>query len=145
MAFINPTVNDFKAFFVRDFPFGTDPNVAILDADVSRAQSFVNNTTFNPALFCDQNAYNIGFNLLTAHYLVTNLRASSQGLNGQFSFLEQSKSVGAIAQQFGIPQRILDNPDWSMLCKTNYGAMYLQQLIPQLSGQIFPVIGRTKP
>lgn len=144
MAFTNPSVAQFKNQFARDFPYGTDPNVAILDADIANAYVFTN-VNFNQDLWADQGSYTLGYLLLSAHYLVMNIRSSSQGLNGQFNFLQQSKNAGPVAEAFGIPQRVLDNPDWSMLCKTNYGAQFLQLILPQLSGNIFSVYGRTKP
>jgi len=142
MAYNNPSVTDFKAFFTRDFPYGTDPNVAVLDADIAKAMTFAN-MNINPALFADQGSYNNGYLLLSAHYLVTNLRSSSQGINGQFNFLQAGKGVGSANESFAIPQRILDHPYWSMLSKTNYGAEYLQLLLPLLAGQVYTVFGRT--
>ena len=144
MAFTNPSVNDYKSFFIRDFPYGTDPNTSILDSDIAKAFTFTN-VNINPALFGDQTSYNIGYFLLSAHYMVMNIRASSQGINGQFSFLEAGKGVGSISQSFSIPQRVLDNPDWSILCKTNYGAQYIQFVLPQLAGNTFIVYGSTRP
>lgn len=144
MAFENPSVAEFKSFFSRDFPYGSDPTVAVLDADITKAFLFVN-VNMNQALFADQGSYNVGYLLLSAHYLVMNLRASSQGINGQFNFLQQSKNVGNVAEAFGIPQRILDNPDWAILCKTNYGAQFIQLVLPQLAGQIFISYGSTRP
>lgn len=144
MSYVNPSVADFKAQFFRDFPYGGDVNVNVIDADIQNALNFAN-VNFNPDFWSSQANYTLGFLLLTAHYLVMNMRASSQGINGQFNFLQQSKSVGAVAEAFGIPQRVLDNPDWSILCKTNYGAQFLQLLLPQLSGQIFSVRGTTHP
>lgn len=144
MAFTNPSVADFKAFFDRDFPYGTDPNVAVLDSDITKAFLFTN-VNFNPDLFADQGSYNVGYLLLSAHYLVMNLRSSSQGINGQFSFLESGKSVGSVSQNFSIPQRVLDNPDWAVLMKTNYGAQFLQLILPQLCGLVFNVFGTTLP
>lgn len=144
MAFTNPTVADFKAYFTRDFPYGIDPNVAVLDADISKAMDLTN-VNFSPALWSDQTSYNVGYFFLSAHYLVMDLRASSQGVNGQFAFLESGKSVGSVSQSFAIPQRVLDNPDWSVLMKTNYGAQYLQLVLPQLAGQIYTIHGSTRP
>jgi len=144
MSFINPSVQNFKDFFARDFPYGTDITTSIVDADITKAFTFTN-VNINQALFGDQGSYNIGYYLLSAHYLVMNLRASSQGLSGQFNFLQQSKNVGNVSEAFGIPQRILDNPDWAILCKTNYGAQYIQLVLPQLAGQIYSVHGSTRP
>lgn len=144
MAFAYPSVADFKNYFYRDFPYGTDPNVAVLDQDIAKAFQMTN-VNFNQNLWGDQSSFNVGYFLLSAHYLVMNLRMSSQGINGQFSFLEQSKGVGNVNQSFAIPQRVLDNPDWAVLMKTNYGAQYLQLILPQLAGQIYPIAGRTLP
>lgn len=144
MAYSNPSVADFKAYFTRDFPYGTDPNVAVTDADISKAFQLTN-INVSQSLWGDQASYSVGYFLLSAHYLVMDLRMSSQGINGQFSFLEQSKSVGSISQSFAIPQRVLDNPDWAVLMKTNYGAMWLQLILPQLTGQVFTVLGSTRP
>lgn len=144
MGYSNPDINSFKEYFSRDFPFGTDPETSVTDADISKAFQMTN-ISINQNLFCDQSSYTIGYLLLSAHFLVMNLRASSQGINGQFSFLESSKSVGSVSQSFSIPQRILDNPYLSMLMKTNYGAEYLQLILPQICGQMFVVAGRTLP
>lgn len=144
MSFSNPSVADFKAFFDRDFPYGDDMDTSILDSDITKAFVFTN-INFNPALFADQGSYNAGYLLLSAHYLVMNLRASSQGINGQFNFLQNSKGVGSVNEGFAIPQRVLDNPDWAVLMKTNYGAQFLQLILPQLAGQVYVVAGRTLP
>lgn len=144
MPYSNPSTADFKAYFSRDFPYGTDPNVAVTDTDIAKTYQLTN-VNINPALFSDQSSYTIGYLLMSAHYLVTNLRASSQGLSGQFNFLEQSKGVGSVNQAFAIPQRILDNPYWSMLTKTNYGASFLQLIIPQMAGQMWISYGSTRP
>ena len=101
------------------------------------------NINFSQAFWSDQASYNVGYLLLSAHYLVMNLRASSQGINGQFAWLEQSKSVGSVSAAYGIPQRIMDNPEFAVFTKTNYGAQYLALLLPQLAGQVYNVAGRT--
>lgn len=144
MAYSNPSVADFKAYFFRDFPYGTDQETQVLDADIAKAFQQTN-INFAQGLWADQAGYNVGYFLLSAHFLVLDLRASSQGINGQFSFLEQSKSVGSVSQSFAIPDRINQNPFWSMLTKTNYGAQYLQLILPQMSGQMFDVHGTTLP
>lgn len=143
MEFTSPSTSQFQAWFFRDFPYGTDPTVSVTDQDIANAYTLVN-MTINPSLFGDQTSYTTGYLYLAAHYLVMNIRAGGQGLNGQFAWLEQSKSVGSVSQAFGIPQRILDNPEMAALCKTNYGAQYLTILLPLLSGQVFTVRGHTK-
>lgn len=144
MAYINPSISDFKARFYRDFPYGTDINVSVIDQDIAIAFQGTN-VNLNPGLFVDQATYSQAYLLLSAHYLVTNLRSSSQGINGQYNFLQQSKGAGAVNEAFAIPQRILDDPYFSMLTKTNYGALYLQLILPLLAGQTFNVFGTTLP
>lgn len=139
MAFTNPTVAEFKTFFARSFPFGTDPNTSVLDSDVTTA--LASGAAMIYSAFPTQAAYTYGFNLLSAHYLVLNLRAASQGMNGQYNFLQSSKGVESVSESFSIPQRILDNPYWAMLCKTHYGAQYLESILPLMSGQVFTVCG----
>lgn len=146
MAYVNPQVADFKAYFFRDFPYGTDIETTVTDPDINKALQQVNMyVAFNPCMWSDQASYSIGYLYLAAHYMVMDLRASSQGINGQYAFLEQSKSVGSVSASYAIPQRVLDNPDWAMLMKTNYGAQYLQYILPLMGGQMFMVHGRTLP
>lgn len=140
----NPTIDDFKNYFTRDFPYGTDPQTSVLDADIGKAFGQTN-FAINPALFSSQENYTLGYLWLSAHWLVVDLRASSQGISGQFNWLETNKSVGSVSEGFSIPQRILDNPRFAMLSKTNYGAKYLELLLPALAGQVFIACGRTKP
>lgn len=140
MAYNNPTVQDFKDYFVRDFPFGADPNISVLDADISKAMVQCR-AAINTALFANQENYSVGYNLLTAHFLVMNLRSSSQGINGQFNFLQASKGVGSVNESFSIPDRILQNPYWSIFTKTNYGAQYLNMVLSQLCGAGFTAYG----
>ena len=138
-----PTVANFQSQFVRDFPYGTDPNVSVLNVDIINAFNLVD-ISINPSLWPNQTAYTIGYLYLAAHYLVLALRSASQGLNGQYNWAQNSKSVASVSESFSIPQRILDNPDFMALTKTNYGAQYLNLLWPYLAGQMFSVAGRSK-
>ena len=142
--YTSPTVAQFQAQFIRDFPYGTDINTCVTPQDILNAinQADLN---INANLWPNQTAYTMGFNLLAAHFLVLTLRASSQGLNGQANFAQNSKSVGPVSESFTIPQRIIDNPLFMSYSKTNYGMQYLNMLWPYLSGQMFSVCGATKP
>ena len=139
-----PTIENFKAYFFRDFPYGTDPNTSVLDADIAKAYGQTN-VNINQALFSSQEDFNIGYLLLAAHWLCIDLRMSSQGIGGSYSWVTTSKSVGSVSESFQIPQRILDNPEFAMLAQTNYGAKFLQLLLPRLTGQMFNVFGSTRP
>lgn len=141
--YIVPGVTDFKGYFVRDFPYGSDPTT-VMDIDITNALQLAG-VNFNPCLWSDQQSYTIGYLLLSAHFLVLNLRSSSQGISGQYSWTESSKGVGSVSEGFSIPDRILENPEFAMLSKTNYGAQYLFLVLPQLTGQIFSSYGGTNP
>lgn len=145
MAYTNPSIAEYKTYFYRDFPFGTDPEDNVTDADVAKAFTMANCFGINQELFDDQGCYTTGYMLLSAHFMVLNLRSSSQGINGKWSWLEQSKSVGSVSQSFAIPQRILDNPAWAALMSTNYGAQLMGLLLPQLVAPGFVVCGSTRP
>lgn len=143
MAYTNPTTLQFQQQFARDFTYGSNPKTSVTLNDINYAFSMAN-VNINSDLFASQADYTMGYNLLAAHYLVTNIRASGQGLNGQFNFLQSGKGVGSVSESFSIPQRILDNPYWSMLTKTQYGAQYLSLILPQMVGQVFTVLGTTR-
>lgn len=143
MAYAVPTTVDFKAYFVRDFPYGTTVEF-VTDADISSAIVDAG-FNFNSDFFSSQANFSLGYMLLAAHFLVLNLRASSQGVAGQYAWMTSSKGVGPASEGITIPQRILDNPELAMLSKTYYGAKYLMFILPQLSGQIFTVCGGTQP
>lgn len=136
MAYNNPSVADFKNQFVRDFPYGTDKDKNVLDSDIATAFQSTN-FNINQALFTDQGSYTYAYLLLAAHNMVLNLRASSQGINGQYNWLQSSKGVGSVSESFSIPDRILANPYLASLTKTNYGAQYLSLVLPLLAGQMF--------
>ena len=144
MSYTTPQVVDFKNQFVRDFTYGADSTTSILDADIVNAINFAG-MNFNEGLWSNQQTFTIGYLLLAAHYLVMNIRASSQGISGQFNFLQAGKNAGSVSETFAIPERIQQNPEFAMLCKTNYGAMYLQMILPQLAGQIYSITGATQP
>lgn len=145
MGYIQPSIGDFKSYFFRDFPYTADGDLTgVTDADITNAMQ-LSTVNFNECLFGDQQTYGVAFLLLSAHFLVMNLRASSQGIAGQFDWLQSSKSAGSVSEGLSIPQRILDNPEFALLSKTNYGVQFLMMVLPQLAGQMMVVCGRTNP
>lgn len=142
MAYTNPTVAEFKAHFFRDFPYGTATNT-VQDADITKAISEAA-YNFNPGLFSSQANYTLGFLYLTAHYLVMDLRASAQGIQGNYPWMSVSKSVGSVSESTAIPERIMANPILAMLSKTYYGAKYLSLVLPNLVGNVGIVGGATQ-
>ena len=140
---IHPTVEDFKAQFTRDFPFGTSTDT-VMDADIVKA---INQADFNinESLFSTQENFSLAYNYLAAHYLVLNLKNSTQGLAGVYTWLESSKSVGSVSQVHLVPPKILNNPIFAMISKTSYGAMYLELIMPKLVGNMESIGGATLP
>lgn len=141
MAYTDPSVADYKAYFTRDFPYGSTAST-VMDSDITKALAEAA-FNINQGLFGSQGEYSLAFMYLTAHYLVSDLQASSQGVSGQYSWLQTAKAAGSVSESFQIPQKILDNPYLAMLSKTRYGAKYLSLLLPRITGQIFAVAGRT--
>lgn len=145
MAFTAPTIAEFKAQFARDFKYGPTTD-CVMDADIqlgiNMAVAFA-----NEGLFSTQGNFTLNINFLAAHYMVMNLRAAGakQGLSGQFTWMQNSKGVDGVSEGLSIPDRILANPEYAMLSKTYYGAMFLFNMLPQLSGNFFTVCGRTNP
>lgn len=140
--YVKPTVTDFKDYFTRDFPYGVSNNT-ILDSDISKAidEATVN---FNEGLFSTQDSYSIGFMYLTAHYLVMDIRASGQGISGNFPWLTSSKGVGSVSESIQIPDFIASNPMLAHYGKTYYGAKYITLVYPRLIGNMFSSFGNTK-
>lgn len=143
MVFTPPSVADFKAYYVRDFPYGS-LTTQVMDADITNAIADVA-YNFNIALFPDQTTYTLGYLCLSAHFLVQNLQASSQGIAGSYNWLSVGKGAGSVNDSYAIPQQILDNPLLAMYSRTRYGMKFLELILPQLAGQYFSSCSRTKP
>jgi hypothetical protein len=147
--FTNPSVAQFMAYFFRDFPFQPTTQPVDFDnyiqiQDVLNAM-FETNGQLNQDLFAKPSTYTQGYFYMTAHFMAENLVNSSQGQAGQYNFLQASKGGAGVSESFAIPQKILDNPTFSMFTKTTYGKKYLALVIPFLTGVMFTVRGHTKP
>lgn len=142
MSYTQPSVVNFKDYFARDFPFGATTSY-VMDADITKALTQME-ISINPDLFNNQGSYTIGALLLSAHFLVLNLRASSQGISGSWGWMTSSKGVGSVNASYQIPDRILANPEFSILSQTTYGMQYLAMILPALTAQIFTVRGTTR-
>jgi hypothetical protein len=146
VSYTPPTVADFKSRFDRDFAYsateGDLTKVRVKDIDLAFVQAAAN---FNEALFASQATYQESFLLLSAHFLVVNITASSQGHGGGSQWTTQSKSVGNVEESFAIPPRIARSPFLSQLSKTSYGMTYLQIILPLLCGNVALVAGDTTP
>lgn len=153
MAFSFPSVADFKEYFYRDFPYATPATGSggdetdmskVQNADIEKAFTLAK-ANWNPSLFPDQNQFTVGFFLLSAHYMVMDLKASNQGLRSQFNWNRNQISVGGVQESFQIPPMIAESPWLSHLSKTQYGANYASLIVPLLVGNISLICGRSQP
>lgn len=144
MAYIPVTIADFKSFFVRDFPYGTDPKLAILDSDIQKALDTAGDT-FNEALWSSQQQFNRAYLYLSAHRLVESLRASGSGLASQYAGNTQQKSVGNVSESYTIPPRVQANPFLAGCYTSDYGKMFVNLISLKLIGNVITVCGRTTP
>lgn len=144
MAYTPPTVAEFKARFDRDFAFSADQSdmERVRDTDITRGLTSAS-VNFNEGLWESQTIYAEAYLLLAAHYLVTNLLNSSQGLGSQANWLTNSKAVLNMSESFAIPDRIARSPILAIYSKTGYGMSYLSLIMLRLVGNVGLVQGNT--
>ena len=139
-----PTVEQFKAYFYRDFPYATLQTdlTKVIDADITKA---LNQAYFaiNESLFETEEDYQMAYLYLAAHYLCVDLMAAKQGISGQYNWFVASKSVGNVSESYQFPEYILKNPKLSMISRTPYGAKYISLIVDQLIGGVYVVEGAT--
>lgn len=124
---------------------GDDTDISkVMTVDIANAQNMAL-MHINPALFASQSFYTQCLNLLTAHFLVTNLLASTQGLKSQYDWLTMQRTVGNVSSSFGIPKRVMESPFLSTLTSTRYGAQYISLIAPYLIGNVAGIVGNTTP
>jgi hypothetical protein len=145
-TWITPTLADFKSRFVRDFPYApaTDPanQDYVMDADITSAITQAT-ATFNTAIGAADTAKTEMFLLLSAFFLVENLKTAQGGINSQAQFLAQSKSIGGVSVSYQIPENIAKDPVLSRFASNGYGMQYLTIVLPFLVGGMFVVEGAT--
>ncbi len=144
MSWTAPTATEFKAQFVRDFPYApaADPTNLeyITDSDITAAinQAQIN---FNSGLFGDNAT--IIFMFLAAHTLIMNIRNSSMGLSSQAKFALNSSSVGGVSISNNINEQFANDPLFSGYLQTGHGKVYLDMVYPYTIGNVGISCGRT--
>lgn len=150
----NVTVEEFKYFFKRDFPFQPQQTDCcncnnnssefdyIQDYDIEKAfiEARIN---FNYNLFQDIDTAKTVFFYLAAHYLVIDLNNASNPLALGVMGFTQSKSVGSVSESYGIPAWIQNSRTLGMYAQTGYGRKYLSLITPYLTGNIILTPGHT--
>ena len=138
------TVDEFKSWFSRDFPYSSVSSEGVTDADITKAFGEAS-LIFNPSLWDTEDNKKLGFLYLAAHYLVIDLQNSSQGLNGKYEGLMASKTVGSVSVGYQLPSWLLDSPIYSLLGQTRYGMKYLSLIAAFMVGNVVAVKGVTHP
>lgn len=138
MAWTQPTVSEFKAYFFRDFPYApadaqNDLNKVVdLDIEKAIAQAVA---CFNSGLGYGTDANTtIAFLFLAAHWLVMDIRMSGQGLASTGEFAISSKSAGNVSVSYEVPALYRDNAYIQGFTQTKYGQKFLQLSLPLLAG-----------
>lgn len=145
--YIPITVQNFKEYFYRDFPYSSVQTdyTGIVDADIDKALKEAA-MTFSQDLFDKgSDAEKIAFAYLTAHYLVIDIANGTSGLASKFQGYMTSKSVGSVSVGYSLPNWITDSPILSMLAQTGYGAKYLALIMSYMAGNVRVVKGATYP
>lgn len=152
--FVKPTVEEFKIFFARDFPFQPtpdpdavppiviDPSKYVQDSDIVKAFMMAN-TKFLECCLPDQESYTVAYMYLAAHVLSNNFKTSNGGMNGSFSFGSTSQSVGSVSISNSLPGDIATSPIWAWYISTPYGVEYVMMIYPCTLGAFGSVPGRT--
>ena len=114
----------------------------VLDKDIEHAfnEAQVN---FNQSLFGTDDEITLVYLYLSAHFLVIDLRRSSQGVNSKGDFVAQSQSVGNVSESLKVPDVFANNPVFQLYTTTGYGLKYLNLAAPRLVGNIKTVEDRT--
>lgn len=117
----------------------------VRDVDITNAMTMALKN-FNQANFPDQDTYNIGVLLKTAHMLCLRLRAASQGARGRGGeWIRTAFNVSELGASFDFPDKIKRSAILAPFMETTYGCQYLQLISPNLVANVRSVIGHTKP
>jgi len=116
----------------------------VQDDDIERAFDEAE-FNINQSIFSTEAQIKLAFLYVSAHYLVNDIRAASQGIESQGSFSVSARSVGRVSETYSIPQRYLDSPTFSFYTTSAYGMKYLSLVMPHLIGNVGIVGGDTNP
>jgi hypothetical protein len=137
------TVADFKAHFYRDFTYGAVVAVGeVVDADITKAYDEAK-VNFNEGLWASQEQIKIAFLYLAAHYLVSDIQASQQGLDSVSTFPVSSRSVGSVSESYQVPEWVSKSAYLSQFANTRYGLKFCSLIRPRLVAGIAVYAGAT--
>lgn len=138
------TVDDFKAYFVRQFTYGSSPP-AVMDSEI---QTQINEASmvFNFGLYPQDSAGGdtIGqtaLEWLTAHFLQTYLDGADS--QGQPDAQQSARAAGGISESLVVPEWMTEGV-FAQFATTMYGRRFLMLTKPYLDGGVFSVPGQTQ-
>lgn len=141
MSYINPSVSDFKSYFIRDFPYapsGETDLKYVLDSDIDKAINECINR-ISESFFNNQLTYTEGFLYLTAHLLYTNLLSASSGISNNSTSLTTSKTVGSVSESYAVPDWMLEHVKTTEFSKSPYGIKYYSLIYAKLVALSFQI------
>jgi len=130
-----------EVFEAWEEDFDIEYNDYINDTDIEKAFLQAKNMINIKIFGNNEDLLKMCFLMLSAHFLIMDLNMSNG--NGASSFLMTSKSIGSVSASYGIPQKILNNPNYTYLASTQFGLKYLQYIMPQLIGNMIVLKGGT--
>ena len=142
MGLYTPTIETFKAQFVRGWTYGATPP-AVMDSDISGAIAEAE-AVFNPDLYPIDNPSigQLAELYLTAHFVVMDIDAADSG--GQTRLLQNSRSVDGVSESVDIPDWMKAG-EFAFYASSYYGQKFLILSKPYLDGAVFSVPGGTQP
>jgi hypothetical protein len=142
------SVAEFKARYVRDFPYNADGALGVTDADITAALADAC-LIFNSTLWGSVADQKTAFYPLAAHCLWSLMQASGglagdgggQGLDAGGEGVVQSKSVGGMSVTFDVPDWVRRDALYSDLWRSKYGQIYVRAMKPRTPGAVFVLGG----
>ena len=141
-----PTASDFKARFVRDFPYApandqTNPDF-VMDADINAALNSAG-LNFNDGIGATGPGLTEMYLLLAAFFLVQSLKTAAKGIASKAEFPISSTGVGSVSVSVSIPEEFTSNPVLAQFTANGYGMAYLTLVYPFTVGNIGVFEGMT--
>lgn len=142
-----PSVADFKAYFVREFLYGTGP-ATVMDGDVQRGLNEAA-LDFNTGVWVSVAEQIIAYLYVAAHFMVLNIQGAGglsatnlgKGVQSKGGGTIESKGAGSLNVGFAVPDFVRQSPILSQFMRTDFGQKYIQLLAGRLVGNLLVLAG----
>lgn len=145
------SVADFKAFFVRDWVYGTGTEF-VMDSDIQRGIDSAM-PLFNAELWTTSEI-KLAFLYAAAYFMVASVQAAgglsairqSLGTKNRGGAAIGSATAGSLSVNYvGLERQVEKWPSLAFFLRNDYGCFYLQMLLPRLAGAVAVVDGPRDP